>query len=293
MSQFKPLLASPVEFSHLDYTNLWASAKLDGIRAIIQDGQVISRSLKLIPNRFVQERFGNRPELEGFDGELIVGRPNAPDVYRVTSSAVMSKEGECDVKFFAFDYLREPDIDYRARYAILVDHDHAARVQQHPITSEADLLECEAWMLGLGYEGVMLRAYKGVKSRYKFGRSTAKEGTLLKLKRFVDAECTVIGVEEELENRNAATTNALGHTERSSHKVNLVGKGRLGALVCETTEGIRFNIGSGFDHAMKQALWDARAKLPGRIAKFKSFSIGVKEAPRFPTFLGWRDPIDL
>ena len=70
---FKPLLASPVEWKHLDYSNLWVSPKLDGIRAIIRDGVVMSRSLKPIPNKHVQRILGNSPGIEGYDGELIVG----------------------------------------------------------------------------------------------------------------------------------------------------------------------------------------------------------------------------
>ena len=224
---------------------------------------------------------------------MIVGKPNAPDVYRATSSAVMSKEGECDVQFFAFDYTREPDLDYRARYAMLTDQDHVVRVQQHAVTSEADLLECEAWMLGLGYEGVMLRAYHGPKSRYKFGRSTAKEGTLTKLKRMESSEALIVGFLEEMENRNEATTNALGRTERSSHKENLVGKGRLGALVCAMPDGTLFNIGTGFDQAARVAIWANRDAYLGKIASFNHFPIGVKDAPRFPSWRGLRDPIDL
>jgi DNA ligase-1 len=45
---------------------LLASAKIDGVRALVKDGKVLSRSLKPIPNRHVQEMFGS---LEGADGE--------------------------------------------------------------------------------------------------------------------------------------------------------------------------------------------------------------------------------
>jgi DNA ligase-1 len=33
--------------------------------------------------------------------------------------------------------------------------------------------------------------------------------------------------------------------------------------------------------------------LAGKIAKYKHFEVGVKEAPRFPVFLGFRNPLDM
>jgi hypothetical protein len=67
---------------------------------------------------------------------------------------------------------------------------------------------------------------------YKFGRSTRKEGYLLKLKRFCDSEAEVIGVVELMHNGNEAKTNALGRTERSTRKAGKTGMGVLGALAC-------------------------------------------------------------
>ena len=49
MTAFKPLLASPADLSTLRFPVL-ASPKLDGVRAIVKDGVVLSRSLKKIPN---------------------------------------------------------------------------------------------------------------------------------------------------------------------------------------------------------------------------------------------------
>ena len=50
-----------------------------------------------------------------------------------------------------------------------------------------------------GYEGLMLRAPDGP---YKFGRSTVKENTLLKVKNFLDDEAEVIGFKEQTTNTN-------------------------------------------------------------------------------------------
>src|SRR5690606_28483163 len=65
-------------------------------------------------------------------------------------------------------------------------------VEHTQMERASDVLDYESTCLARGYEGVMLRDPDGP---YKFGRSTLREGTLLKLKRFEDAEAVVIGFE--------------------------------------------------------------------------------------------------
>lgn len=287
--QFKPLLASPVEFDKLDYTDLYLSPKLDGIRAIVIGGVVLSRNLKPIPNLSVQAKFKH---LEHYDGELICGSPTSSTCYRDTNSACMRVEGEPDVTFYVFDHIEHPGSTWLARYSNLRECGGVEIVGHNLVGSYETLIETETAYLSKGYEGVMLRKGLGPNSTYKFGRATAKSQTLLKVKRFVDNEYEVIGYEERMHNGNVATTNALGHTERSSHKENKSGRGDLGALILLTVDGVEFNCGTGFNDAERAALWTIRDTLPGQWAKVKSFMIGVKDAPRFPTFLGLRDPID-
>lgn len=290
---FKPLLAKEADLNNLDFGNIWASPKLDGIRAIVIDGVVMSRKLLPIPNEYVQERFRH---LEGLDGELIVGEPNDKEVYNATYSGVMKRTGQPEVNFWVFDHIADPNEDYCRRYLRLDEAYNSSasvyKVQQHGVDNMEALLDIEDFYLKKGYEGLMLRAVQGPRSRYKFGRSTPKEGTLLKLKRFSDKEAVIVGVEEEMKNNNIATVDELGHTKRSSHQENKVGKGRLGALVCEL-DGVRFNIGTGFTAKVREDLWGERDALIGQYAKFKSFDIGVIDAPRFPVFLGLRSPIDM
>ena len=142
----------------------------------------------------------------------------------------------------------------------------------------------------MGYEGVMLRKPDG---KYKFGRSTAREFILMKLKRFSDAEYKVIGFQERMHNANEATINELGHTERSAHMENMVPRGDLGALVLEMSDGQIFNCGTGFDDKSRKEIWQNRDKYVGRWAKIKSFLIGVKDLPRFPVFISFRDEDDM
>lgn len=282
------MLAADVELEKLKFP-LLASAKLDGIRALVKEGTVLSRSLKPIPNDYVQSLFKH---LEHFDGELIVGDPTSKTCYRDTVSGVMSKDGEPDVKFFAFDHSGAITAPYILRCRGMFSKPYNKRIiplNQHHVTCLDTLLELEAKLLDQGYEGLILR---DPNAPYKFGRSTVREGYLLKLKRFTDAEFEVVGFEERMHNGNEATTNELGRTKRSSHKENKTGRGDLGALIVRTAEGLVFNVGTGFDDAQRAEIWTNQAKYQGAWAKVKFFAIGMKDAPRHPVFLGWRDERD-
>jgi DNA ligase 1 len=288
---------------------LIASPKLDGVRAIISADGVLSRTLKPIPNKKVQALLEGLPV--GLDGELLAGDPCAPDVYRKTVSMVMSEDAPIDgLKYHVFDW--QTDGIFTMRLARLKDAFREIRnaqvtlVGQVELDSMGGLLGFESMWVGMGYEGVITRKPN---SPYKHGRSTRKEGYLLKLKRFADSEAEVLGVVELMHNGNEAKTNALGRTERSSHKAGKVGMGVMGALqVRDVKTGVQFEIGTGFTMQEREDHWPSplnvigytEDKLPvyetpdaGRLAKYKHFLIGAKDKPRHPVFLGWRDKRDL
>jgi DNA ligase-1 len=294
---FRPMTAC--EAKELTFP-LYASPKIDGIRAFVRDGILFARSMKPIPNRYVQEYLG-RPELEGLDGELTVGPAFDHNVMQATMSGVMSHDGEPDFTFHVFDIWNGPP-HYCDRYKALISTFDSryfeglglSRVNlltQWTMQDQGELDTYEAHCLQLGYEGVMVRKPSGL---YKHGRSTAKEGHLLKVKRFVDAEAVVIGFKERMHNVNEAKTNALGYTERSSHKAGKVPMGTLGALMVRNAEGEEFDVGTGFSDAQRAYYWAAQSLYLGKTLTYKSFkAAGVKDAPRFPVFKSWRDPIDI
>jgi DNA ligase-1 len=281
----RPMLASSADMSSLRFP-MFLSPKLDGVRAMVIDGQLRTRSLKPVANLYTQAKF-SLPELTGLDGELIVGAPSHPDVYRTTNSAVSTIIGEPDVKFYVFDNFAINGL-YNEREATLwgILNPDVLRVPQQIVYDLNEVNHWEALYLRMGYEGVMLR--RDV-SPYKQGRSTANEQYLLKVKRFEDSDAEILGVEELMHNANEAKTNELGYTERSSHKENMVGTGRMGALVVRDIHSkVEFKIGTGFDDAERNAQWPI-----GAIVKYKFQPAGVKDKPRFPVFLGMRQASDL
>ena len=279
MIPFRPLLAAAVnDIDALPWDSGWVcSPKIDGIRAIVRDSQVIARSGKIIPNAFV--RFELADATEGLDGELVLGN------FQQTTSAIMSKDGKPDFRFWVFDLISDaPYVERLKRLDALPRH---ARVEVVPWTwvrSPGELRTYEETCLAEGFEGVCLRRPD---SPYKNGRSTVREGYLLKLKRFQDAEAMVVGFEEQYRNDNALETNELGYAKRSHAKAGKVGKDTLGKILVEK-DGVAFAIGTGFTDAQRGEIWANRAEYLGKIAKFKSQPYGVKDAPRLPVFLGWR-----
>ena len=292
---FKPMLAgkAPVDLSTLCYPIL-VSPKLDGVRVIIIDGVVMSRNLKPIPNQRVQRVLG-RTKYNHLDGELIVGSATSHDVFRNTTSGVMCKTGEPDFRLHVFDYV---DVGRQFTHRIIhAKHvvessgiDELFLVPQRTVLDMVHLDIYEQQFLDDGYEGLMIRDPHG---EYKFGRSTTREGGLLKLKRFDDSEAVIQGFEEKMHNDNEKTTDELGRAKRQSLKENLRPAGVLGALcVQDVHTGVKFNVGTGFNDDDRRQMWTTRKSLIGKVIKYRFFPTGSKEKPRFPTYLGFRDVID-
>jgi len=280
---------APEDFNKIGYPKL-ASYKLDGVRAIVLNGVVLSRTLKPIPNRLVQERFG-KPSFNGLDGELILGDPTAPDCFRKSSSCVMTEDKSIDgLTFHVFDLVGA---------GLYVDRMHPLQMgttwpldirvlKQHHVMGSRGLTELFERALTEGYEGLILRHPS---APYKYGRSTPGQEWMLKVKPFVDAEAIVVGFQELYSNLNKAELDERGYTKRSSHQENQVPQGTLGALLVEF-EGINFAIGTGFTAAERREIWDNQPGYIGKPVKFKYLKIGMKGAPRHPVWLGWRDERD-
>ena len=287
---FRPMLATDADLTKLVFP-LLASAKLDGVRAIVRDGVVYSRSNKPIPNKAVQAKFKS---FESLDGELICGNPTSKTCYLDTLSVVMSHDKPADgISFFVFDHVSRPTLPYIQRCKSFADLSQFPQLVLHDqviCKTLEDVLAYEAECLEDGHEGLILRSPD---APYKMGRSTVNEGYLLKLKRFVDDEAEIIGFEERMKNENPAETNELGRTKRSSHKDGKTGRGDLGALILKRADGVTFNCGTGFDDGLRRDIWDNRSKYLGKLAKYKHFEVGAKDLPRHPVFLGLRGKCDL
>lgn len=305
------MLAEDYDESKLQFS-LIAEPKLDGIRAVNINGKFTGRSLKGIPNKFTTEKY-SIPELSGFDGELIVNDdPTHPELCRNSTSAFNTIEGEPKSTWCVFDYVTEEtyNLGYFDRYQILehkvfdfnntstsirLYNDHGIAVKIMPyklINNLEELNQYEEQLLSIGYEGVILRKPDG---KYKQGRSTVKEGGLLRIKRQQDREAIILHINEGNTNNNIATINELGYTERSSHKDNKSPNGMVGNFICkDVQDGFELTVAPGkLTHEERLEIFANSDHYIGKMLKYKCFMYGIKDAPRFARYISWRNDWDM
>lgn len=292
---FKPNLAVSSDKVKVQPKERYASEKLDGIRIIFFGGVAYSRSLKPLPNKILQNIAKNYAGvLEGCDGEVIAGDKYAKDVLQRSNSFCMSADKEDEFKIYLFDkYL--PDTPWCSRMLALEGTKaclpQCTTILDHFFVQSEDFLEgFEQSILSKGGEGLIVRDANAL---YKFGRSGTINPEIQKLKRFVDDEFLVVGYEQFESNQNEAKVNELGHTSRSSSKEGKVLVDKLGSLVLQTKEGIKFNCGTGFTDELRLQLWKDRDNLVGKLAKIKFFHYSKDNVPLLPVFLDFRNKEDL
>ena len=297
----KPLLAAKVEdVAKVSYPTL-ATPKIDGIRAMKIDSNLVSRTLKPIGNSTM------RAVLESLlpdnsDGEIVV-EGTFQDVQHSVMTRVDSANFSGRFTYYWFDYVKDDTTkpycervvdmrEYAQSHPEMFSHPQATIVPLYPTSLHTveDVVAYQAKALADKFEGVMLRKPSGA---YKMGRATFRDGVLLKLKQFLDAEARVVGVQELKKNTNEKQTSLTGASQRSSKKDGLVPQNKLGSLLVVNAAGQEFSIGSGFNDEQRRTLWARKEDLIGKRVTYRYFEVGVKDAPRFPTFLGFRHEDDM
>jgi DNA ligase-1 len=246
------LLLAQTWANDMDLAGWWMSEKLDGVRAYWDGRQFLSRQGNLFyaPDWFV-EHLPQTP----LDGELwlarksfqrtvsIVRRQDKSDLWRELAYVVFDAPAIVDVFERRLEYLRETITKKQSPFV---------RVLEQERCRDLDHLQEElARVDALGGEGLMLRQPG---SHYEAGRSA----TLLKIKRFHDAEARVIG-----------------HLPGAGRH-----KGRLGALDVELPDGTQFSVGTGLSDA-------ERGDPPpiGSVITFRYQELSDRGVPRFPSFV--------
>lgn len=280
---------------------LMASPKIDGIRFTVVEGVAQSRSGKALPNVHFQNLWGQDSRFEGLDGEVVVGLdPSCTDtsygtLFNRTQSAIMSSGGTPEFSIHVFDDITAFNDPFDRRHELSkrkvagINLCHVRSVDHAILYTPAEVMKYEAEALESGYEGIMLRSPH---APYKFGRSTLKQQGLIKVKRFIDDEATVIGFEALERNTNPQTRNEFGLAKRSSHKAGKILDNLLGKLIVKHPKYGTFSIGSGFDVATREYIWNNTAEYEGRLVTFKYQPHGTMDAPRAPIFKGFRHRID-
>lgn len=326
MSQRKPHRACDIDKSKLKFP-LIGMPKLDGVRGINLDGEFTARTLKPFKNKWVTQRYTGEHTI-GFDGELCLGSITAPRLCSVTTGFVNRKtpkpkenkptESE-DLVWWIFDYVPAHledtpyilRLDMAEQLVAVLRASGDMTVNLVPWRMIDNLEELEAFdadCLEQGYEGSI---YRNPDAPHKNGTASTKLGAYLRLKTFIDFEGEIVNLIEAMENANEAKTNELGRTERSSHQENLIPKGMIGMIQMKLLadvvhEGVTLfkkdmivDVGPGaMTHEERIALWlafinNTEENIVGKIGKAKFFPKGIKDKPRFPTFLSIRSEEDM
>jgi DNA ligase-1 len=179
------------------------------------------------------------------------------------------------IAFHVFDLQGKGDFEERYRDLVKIKRmldnlrvcEDVLITPQIMVHSYEELMKYEGDWVEQGYEGVMVRSIHGI---YKQGRSTAKDGYLLKLKRFKDDEAICTGVTKLI----SAYFDKLD---------------QVGALrVYHPTLG-NFDIGAGMTTEERIEFWKNPPR--GQAIKFKYFGYGEYSKPRYPVFLGVRKDV--
>ena len=285
----KPLLAGKFDPGKAKFPYA-ATPKIDGIRFLMVGGTALTRSFKPLRNEYLQKLLSsNLPD--GIDGELTSGSSFQE------CSSIMRVKGEPDFKVWIFDFVNSKSAmkPYKNRM------DELSKFKRFSIpsyeilypTTVSNQEQIDQLMiknLNAGYEGLMLRDPNGI---YKFGRSSVKENILLKVKEFLDDEAEIISFREKMVNTNEGMKDNFGRTKRSSCQDGLKPGGTLGGFILRNSKGLVFSCGSGLNDAIRDEIWKNKSKYLGKLVKYKFMSKGIKDLPRHPVFIGFRDETDL
>ncbi len=246
------LMLANVYHQGLDLHDYWVSEKYDGVRALWDGTQFISRGGNIYhaPEWFITDF----PKVH-LDGELWISRQS----FELLVSTVRDKKPDSEawrkVKFMVFDLPKITDtFDNRLKQlAQIIDSANIPWlniVQQIKLQNHDALMKHLKKVTDLGAEGLML--HKG-SSQYRAKRS----GDLLKVKPYQDAEAIVVE--------------------------HIAGKGKytnmLGAIRVVLENGDTFKIGTGFSNAERQnppeigavITYQFRGKTKNGIPRFASF----------------------
>jgi DNA ligase len=250
------LMLPHVYKDNIDISGWLMSEKLDGVRGYWDGKRLLSKNG--IPLHAPAIFLHNFPPFS-LEGELWGGR----ETFEQTVSIVKKQHphnGWLEIKFAIFDLPEQRGgFNERLQKAKSWFHNHPSKfafvIPQKIIHNKGELKTELQRIEKLGGEGLIVRKSDTL---YSSGRSHE----ILKVKNFSDAEAVVIA--------------HIGGKGRN--------RGRLGSLLVELPNKIRFKIGTGFSDKQRD-----NPPAVGSIVTFKYYGMFQSGRPRFPSFLRIRE----
>jgi DNA ligase 1 len=255
------LLLANVLAPHIDVTKYRVSEKYDGVRALWDGATLKFRSGRTVaaPRWFID----SLPKV-ALDGELWIARGRFDEV-----SGIVRKELPLDDEWRRVNYMifelpqakenEGPTFDARVKeieaLVMKTGFSQLRAVPQFRVKDRAELKRALDRVVKAGGEGLMLHL---ADAPYVTGRSDV----LLKLKPLLDTEAHVI---EHISGKGKHT-------------------GKMGALLVETKDGVRFKLGTGFSDAVR-----ANPPSIGATVTYAYRDLTPSGKPRFASFIRVRE----
>jgi DNA ligase 1 len=256
-----PILLANVLGANVDVTQYLVSEKYDGVRAIWDGATLKFRSGRDVaaPRWFLEKL-----PAEALDGELWIARGRFDEL-----SGIVRKNEPNDAEWRRVQYMifelpqtdGAPPIAFSERVTRIkstverVNFSQLKAVDQYRVKDRTELKRKLDAIVKVGAEGLMLHL---ADAPYVTGRSDV----LLKLKPLLDTEAKVIA--------------------HISGKGKYAGK--MGALLVETKDGVRFKLGTGFSDAVR-----ANPPAVGSQVSYAYRNVTPQGKPRFASFIRVRD----
>jgi len=293
----------------LDYSLYYKSKKRDGIRVNFNKGEMLSRSLKQIQNKQLQEQFQNLKDFSKkynaiIDAELY----SHSSTFQHITSLVMTqnyndknsikKHGKVleipiDFKAYIFDIIFDDNYEekFENRYLNMLNlseienQNNFKVVKQLGCLDKKDVITFYEDNLKNDYEGVVL---KRKDMPYKCGRSTLKTGDALKLKPYKRFDAIIKGVTERMENTSESFKNELGNSTKSRKNEDMIPTGIAAAFIVDY-EGKEMKVSLTGDMAYRKNIFENKEDMIGKWIEFEGMEVGSKNVPRHPSFIRFRD----
>ena len=267
---FKVALANPYNVKRVDFKSgdWYGSRKLDGVRCICRKENDIvtffSRSGKeFLTLGNLENEILKIPGNFILDGEICMVDKDGNEDFQGIMKQIRKKDHQIEKpKFFVFDYLTLEQFDNQTGTTPLtlrlrngyhnlpndVNYDMLEFLPQEQLTTEEQFTEMAKEAEEAGFEGIMVRKNVGYEGK--------RSHNLLKVKKFHDAEYTVL--------------DAINGNIRWTENGKQIEKECLSSITIEH-KGCKVNVGSGFSKEQREMYYESPQDIIGKTVTIQYF----------------------